>query len=78
MNITANIRNAIHDKGLLQGVVASKAGFSPKQFSSMLAGRKIIRAEYIPRIAEALQCTPNELYDYNSSLTSVKGDKTND
>lgn len=57
-----SIRNCIKQKGLVQGYVAEKAGFSYQQFSDMLNGRKLLLAEYIPRIANALGVTANEIY----------------
>lgn len=56
------IRKLIKSKGFIQGYVAEKAGFSIQQFSDMLNGRKLLLAEYIPRIANALGVTANEIY----------------
>jgi DNA-binding Xre family transcriptional regulator len=41
--IAANTKRIIADKGLKQRAVAAKAGFSEKQFSALMTGRKIIR-----------------------------------
>lgn len=60
--IAANIRSVIRQKGLIQRVVAERAGFSEQQFCGMLAGRKIMRAEFMPAIAKALGMTPNDLF----------------
>lgn len=57
-----NIRQLICQKGLLQKYVAEKSGFSQQEFSDMLNGRKTLKAEYIPRIAKALDVSPNDLY----------------
>ena len=62
MDIAANIRATIKMSGMVQGVVATRSGFTEQQFSDMLNGRKTIRAEYIPQIADALGCTPNDLF----------------
>lgn len=56
------VKEIIDEKALRQGVVATKAGFTPQQFSDMLNGRKVIKAEYIPRIANALGVDPNSIY----------------
>ena len=56
------IRNIINEKGLKQGAVARKAGFSDSQFSALLLGRKLFRAEYVPRVAFALGVMPNDLF----------------
>ena len=64
-NCVANsIRRIITEKGLVQGKVAERAGFSDQQLCDMLADRKIIRAEYVPALAAALGVTPNDLF-YN-------------
>lgn len=54
MDLAARIRERIAERGMKQAAVAERAGFTEQQFSDMLNGRKIIRAEYLPRIAEAL------------------------
>lgn len=54
LNVTARIREMIAERGLKQSAVAKRAGFTEQQFSDMLNGRKVIRAEYLPRIADAL------------------------
>lgn len=58
-----NIRNIMQEKGLKQCAVAKKMGIEPKHFSSMLNGRKLITAEYIPTIAKALNININELFE---------------
>ena len=63
MNIVANnIRRIMSENGLKQSPLAAKAGFSDSQFSAMLCGRKLILADYIPRIARALNVEVNELF----------------
>ena len=61
MNIRDNIRGTIDAKGMKQVVVAERSGFTEQQFSDMLNGRKIIRAEYIPKIANALGVSVGDL-----------------
>lgn len=63
----------IAKKGFLQKTIAIKAGFTEQQFSDMLNGRKVIRAEYIPVIAKALGVTPNDLFSCpdNTSFTTI-------
>lgn len=60
--IASEIKHAMVEKGLYQKSVAERAGFSAQQFSDMLNGRKIIKAEYIPRIASALGVSANHLF----------------
>jgi len=57
-----NIKKLIEVKGLKQCAVANKAGFSEQEFSNMLNGRKIIKAEDVAVIAGALDATPNDLF----------------
>ena len=55
----------IMDEGhMRQSSVARAAGISPALFNSMLRGRKIIRAEYVTDICEALKVSPNQLFEY--------------
>lgn len=63
MGITDNIRRVIEQKGMIQRVVAERAGFNKHQFSDMLNGRRTLKAEYMPRIAAALGVTVAELYE---------------
>ena len=60
--IAKNVCRLIKDKGLKKRYVAEKAGFTAADFSRMINGKKIIRAEYIPAIAHALGVTPNDIY----------------
>ncbi|PWM44035.1 MAG: XRE family transcriptional regulator [Clostridia bacterium] len=59
--IALMIKSIIKSQGKLQGPIAIKAGFTPSQFSNLLNGRKLMLAEYIPRIAKALGVTPNDI-----------------
>ncbi|MGO5028951.1 helix-turn-helix domain-containing protein [Candidatus Agathobaculum pullicola] len=62
MNVANNIRKVVAQKGMVQKVVAERSGFTEQQFTDMLNGRKIIRADYVPKIAEALNCTLDDLF----------------
>ena len=54
-DVVRNIRKIMSKKGIKQGFVAEKAGFSDSDLSNMLNNRrKLIRIEHIPRIANAL------------------------
>ncbi len=52
--VAISIRKKIVERGLRQKIVASQAGFTEQQFSDMLNGRKIIKANDLFRIADAL------------------------
>ncbi len=60
--VQQNIVRIIREKGYLKKGVAERAGFSEQQFSDMINGRKVIRAEMIPAITKALQVEPTELF----------------
>lgn len=61
--ILGNIRNAIRDSGLKQRAVAERCGLTEMQFSDLLCGRRVLRAEFIPRIAAALGVGVDTLYE---------------
>ncbi len=62
-NVIKNIKRLISEKGMKQGVVAERAGFTPQEFSHILNGRrKLLRVEYVMPIAEALGVEANDLY----------------
>ena len=59
--IAPNIRKIIKEKGLKQCAVAEKAGYSPRQISAMLNGRRLILDIDVCKIAEALDVDANTL-----------------
>ena len=59
---SVGISNIIKEKGLKQIYVAEKAGLGKQEFSDMLNGRKLIKVCDLPRIAEALEVTTNDIY----------------
>lgn len=63
--VSENVERIIREKGLKKGYVAKKAGFTADALSSMLHGRKRIKAEDVSLLARALKCTPNELYGFS-------------
>ena len=60
-NIAKNIKSIIKEKGNKQYVIGNRAGYTDKQFNDMLNGRKIIVADDIIPIANALDCEPADL-----------------
>lgn len=60
--IISNIRRILDEKGIRHCKVAENLGISRQAFSSMLAGRRTIRAEYIPIIAKTLFCTCDDIF----------------
>ncbi len=61
-NVIVNIKNIIAEKGYKQAAIAKKSGFTTKNFSELLCGRKTFKAEYVNPICNALDVTPNELF----------------
>lgn len=67
MSTTAErVSQIIKAKGYKQCVIAEKAGFSPKDFSNLLCGRKTFKTEYVNPICNALGVTPNDIFGLNS------------
>lgn len=61
--IVNNIKSLIVMKGMKQGAVAVRAGFTAQDFSNMLNDRrKLIRAEHLPAIADALNVEVKDLF----------------
>lgn len=61
-DLIKNIRAIMNDKGMKQIVVAERSGFTRQEFSNILNGRKLLRAEYLPSIANGLGVKVNELF----------------
>ena len=62
-DIIFNIKNLIDQKGMKQGVVAERAGFTPQEFSNIMnERRKLLRIEHLLPIANALGVSINALY----------------
>lgn len=62
-DVITNIKELIASKGLKQGVVAERAGFTQQEFSNILNDRrKLLRVEHMPAIAEAIGVKVNVLY----------------
>lgn len=68
--IAKNVSEIIRELGIKQKVIAERAGYSENVFSNMLNGRKTIKACDIPRIAKALNRTPNALYGVTDNQAS--------
>lgn len=70
-DIIQNIKNIINEKGIKQGVIAERAGFTPQEFSNILnERRKLLRVEYLPKIAIAMGVDVNELLDVDKKEVS--------
>lgn len=60
--VANNIERIIKEKGMKQRYCASKIGCSAQEFNAMLKGKKIIRANDIPKISRALGVEISELF----------------
>lgn len=60
--IASGILDILTEKGLIQGAVAQRAGFSGQQFNNMLHGRQIIKAVHIIPISRALGVSVSDIY----------------
>lgn len=65
-SVAVGIENIIKEKGFIQAAIAAKSGFSEQQFSDMLNGRKVIRADFMVPIAKAMGVSVQEIYDAGS------------
>lgn len=61
-SVAAGIKKIIQEKGLMQKYVAEKSGFTVQQISDMVNGRKLILAEHLPKIANALGVSVMDIY----------------
>lgn len=61
-DIICNIKRIIDEKGMKQGVVAERAGFTPQEFSNIMnERRKLLRIEHLCPIACAIGVDVNTL-----------------
>jgi len=65
--IASQVNRVIQEKGYKQYVIAERAGFTAKEFSDLLNGRKIFKAEYVKPICFALEITPNTLFGFSEN-----------
>ena len=62
-SVAAGINRIINERGYVQRTIAMKSGFSEQQFSDMICGRKVIRADYLIPIARAMHVSIQDIYD---------------
>jgi transcriptional regulator with XRE-family HTH domain len=60
--VQRNLIRIIDEKALVKKGVARRAGMSEQAFSSILSGRKVIRADMIPSLAAAVDVQIPELF----------------
>lgn len=62
-----NICRIINEKGMKQGAVAERAGYSKQQLSDMINGRRIIKPCDILALANVLGVTVGDLFKISKS-----------
>lgn len=67
--IPFRIKRILEEKGLYQNAAARRAGFTAQQFNDMVNGKRIIRAEYIQPIADALGVSVADLLELQEPPT---------
>ncbi len=65
--VISKIKDIIAEKGLKKKHVAGICGYTERQFSNMINGRKKIDAEDLYKISTGLNVTPNELLGIHSN-----------
>ena len=70
--IAAGIKFLINERGMIQRVVAERAGYTSQQFSDMLNDRKTIKAIDIVPISKALGVSVQDVYDAGSAQLAGK------
>lgn len=60
--LSKGIQILIDKKGFKNLYIAKKAGFTSQELSDMLNGRKLIKACDIPKLANALEVSADEIY----------------
>lgn len=61
--IVTGIKVIIAKTGLKNLYVAKRAGFTPQELSDMFNGRRLIKACDVPKFANALGVSVNDLYE---------------
>lgn len=60
--VSKGIKVIIAQKGLKNLYVAEKSGYTPKELSDMLNGRRLIKACDIPKLAHVLGVETSDIY----------------
>lgn len=60
--VIENVEKIIKERGLKKKYVAAKAGLTSQQFSELLGGKRVFKAEDVSALAQALSVSPNDLF----------------
>ena len=63
--VMTNVRRIISERGLKQGIVACKGGYSYQVFNNLMNDRKTVTDEDVIKLSKALDVTPNELFGFD-------------
>lgn len=66
-HIQNNIRKLLNEKGITHKWMAEQLKMNKCQFSDMLCGRRVIRAEIVPQIANILGCSCDDILGPNAT-----------
>ena len=58
------VKAIILDKGYKQYAIAEKTRWNAKKFNMLLNGSKTFYVDYLPEICEALNMSPDEIFNY--------------
>lgn len=61
--VAMGIKRIIREKGMIQKIVAQRAGYTTQQLNDMLHDRKTIKAVDVVPISTALGVSVQEIYD---------------
>lgn len=70
MRVNERLKNYIEYIGIKQRVIAEKTGFSENKVSQTLNGRRVISAEELEIYCNALNITPNDVYNFRNNQES--------
>ena len=60
--VADNVRSIVEERGYRYSAIAERAGYTSQQFSDMLNGRKLIKADDCIRLKQAIGCTYEDLF----------------
>lgn len=60
--VQRNLSRIIAEKGLIKKGVAKRAGMTPQALTDVLAGRRVIKADMIPALANACEVSVMEFF----------------
>ena len=66
--VQGNLIRIINEKGLVKKGVAERAGMTAQALSNILVGRKVIKADMVPTLANAVDVPIIELFKRDESL----------